>query len=186
MGRRLRERQVRAQLSVISRVDREDYESPGRPFRYPAEPRPLNDEERAFFARMDGEYWRPAAPGHLGTVSRLPHGSLTRSELERLCNLILGCRLMTKIGAGVFGLSGYSMTVYDVPAPQGMINDEPPKRLFTLTSDHVPGRRESGDTRRQDQKDWIFFTGFTHSPENLAMIDFHKVARPRQRTEYDY
>ncbi len=146
----------------------------------------MTDEERAFFARMDGEYWGPMAPDHLGTIRRSPRGSLMRAELERLCNLILDCRLMTRIGNGMFGLSGYSMAIYDVPAPQGMINDGPPRRLFTLMSDHVPGRRESGDMRGQDRKDWILFTGFTHSPENLAMLDFHKVARPRPRTEYDY
>lgn len=167
-------------------MNREDYESPGRPFSYPAEPRALTDEERAFFVRMDGEYWRWAPQDRFGKAGRSPHGSLTRAELERLCNLILDCRLMTKIGNGMFGLSGYSMAILEVPAPQGMINDGPPKRLFTLMSDHIPGRRESGDMRGQDQKDWILFTGFTHSPENMAMLDFHKMARPRPRTEYDY
>lgn len=163
----------------------DEYGKPGDPRPYREPPRELSGEEHEFFAALDLAYWRETSPDKFGTVRRTPKGKMTHAQTERLFNLVLDCRLMTKIGSGMFGLSGYSMTIYEVPPVHGML-EEDPRRLFTLMSDHMPWYRESGDLRSQSQRDWICFTSFTHSPENFAMLDHHKVRRPRIRSDYDY
>jgi len=155
-----------------------DYEQPGSPRPY-GNGDTLPAEDREFLKRLDSQYWRPLAPDRHGRRGSAPSGKLTRSELVRVSRLILAHRLPTRIGSGMYGLSGYSMQVYDNPEPS--LANERPERLLTIMSDHIPtpGGRDS-------QRHWVFFTGFTHSPVNLALLEFYGMEKPRSRRDYDY
>jgi hypothetical protein len=160
----------------------EDYEKPGHPFKYGAG-RQMTAEEDAFLAGLMRTYWRDMAPDGFGRISKCPTGVLTHAELANLQHLILECRLPTSIGSGMFGLPGYSLAVYDSPEPQGVMVAKPEVK-FVLMNTHLHwDEKERGTTH---QKTWIFFTGFTHSPENLVLLDYYGIKRPEPRGRYDY
>jgi hypothetical protein len=162
-------------------MDPADYEITGRPFQY-GTGRPLTDEDRAFLKGLLDTYWKPMAMDH-GRTGKYPEGTLTHAEVQRLANLILECRLPTSIGSGMFSLPGYSMAVYDSPEPKGMLVEKP-EVLFVLMNSHMKWDQEERGVNHQ--KSWIFFTGFTHSPDNLTLLDYYGIGRPEPRERYDY
>lgn len=162
-------------------MDAVDYETTGRPFPY-GTGRPLTDEDRAFLKGLLGTYWKPMVMD-FGRTGKYPEGVLTNAEVERLSNLICECRLPTSIGSGMFGLPGYSMAVYDSPDPQGMTVAKPEVKFVLMNSHMKWGQEERGTSH---QRSWIFFTGFTHSLDNLALLDYYGMERPEPRGRYDY
>jgi hypothetical protein len=162
-------------------MDLADYELTGRPFKY-GPGRPMTDGDRAFLGRLMDTYWKPMALD-FGRMGKRPEGVLLPAEVESLANLILQCRLPTSIGPGMFSLPGYSMAIYDSPEPQGMPVARP-EVLFVLMNSHMRWDSEERDVGHQ--RSWIFFTGFTHSPDNLALLDHYGIGRPEPRTSYDY
>ncbi len=158
--------------------ERAEYRRPGEPVKY-GEGDPLPEEDREFLRGLQKRHWRAFPPDRLGRVGYRPEGTMTARDLEKVFNLIVKHRLMTTIGSGMFGLSGYSMQVFDHPEPSMV--EERPQSLLTLISDHIKTRHH-----KDQQKHWAFFTRFTHSPENLALLDYYKMPRPRNREDYDY
>lgn len=148
--------------------DRADYRRPGPPARY-GSGGPLSEEDRDFLRGLQKKYWRESPPER----TMLPR------ELHRAFGLVREHRLPTVVGAGVFGLSGYSMRIYDSPEPSMIM--EKPEVLLHLVSDHIRAK-----SRRDQQRHWSLFTQFTHSPENLALLDYYGMPRPGDREEYDY
>lgn len=142
----------------------------------------MEDEERAFLKGLLDAYWKPMVLD-FGRTGKYPEGILTHAEVNRLSNVILQCRLPTSIGPGMFSLPGYSLVIYDSPEPTGTLAGKP-EVLFVLMNSHMKwNERELGTSH---QKSWIFFTGFTHSPENLTLLDYYGIERPESREKYDY
>jgi len=181
----------------ISLFPKRPYNQPGDPASYSEKPVPLSEADVFWMKDMNKRIWKPCAPDRFGHVIYTDDGSISVEEQDKIFRLIRECKLMTTMGCGMFGLSGYSMGVWNHPEFPGL----GPEHLMTLTDGHLPApskevmsRFNKGEERQAVcENAWILFSQFTHSPTNLKLIELYKsesrgskIEPPQARSYYDY
>jgi hypothetical protein len=156
----------------------------------------VNREVTEFLKVLQERMYTKTAPDRFGQVMLVPTGPLSQEDWGYLFDLVRDEQLITLMGSGLFGLSGYSLTAFEHPIQPGL----DPEFVFKVYSDHVPedewplnvhGRREAGKAFF----DWVweFFSQHTHSDRNREWLDLyslwrrkHHLKMPGPRVSYDY
>jgi hypothetical protein len=104
---------------------------------------------------------------------------LTVEEWDALKAFLPESGFFTQIHNACMGF-GCGMSVFSPSIYPGT----DPEFLLTVTKDHLPIPEGKDGTRFDDG--WEAFTPFTHTPENVGILEFHEMEAPRSKSDYEY
>lgn len=131
---------------------------------------------------LDADIWIEHPPTYNSYGSVMPYRGLTEDEKTRVLSAIDEHKLITMMGSGTFGLSGYSMSMYVHPIYPGL----KPTYLLCVGHEHWYGMEHRRDKDPHYNHLWELFSKHTHSEQNRQWLKTYGFDPPRDRVHYDY
>jgi hypothetical protein len=140
-------------------------------------PLTLPSEEAAWLRDLNSQIWDEHTDRFAG-VHRFPKQSrpVLPDEVSRCVSLIRSFNLPCVLYSSPYG--ELSMGVFDHSEHPGV----PPEFVILIGRDHVG--LPAGFDKWSETFDW--FSRFTHSDENRAVLRFYRMTPPRERDHYSY